>query len=865
MRKIVCLTLMAGFFLSSVAVADVKVTLSVDQTDMTLEDEATLTISIESDRSSSDPVFPPMAAFKAVPHGTSSSIQIINGNMNFKKEYTFELIPQNEGNFVIGPVSIFAGGQEYQSNTLEIRVSRDRYSRPPQTIPGPRTPPPTTAPPSTPGPTSAGEADRPYWIETSVSTNESLVSQQILFTFRFVTSVNVGAATLSLPEFEGFLSDEVVPEKKYYQEINGTRHVVSEKVVALFPLKAGTIEIGETLLEVDVQQKRDPSPFNDPFFGFGRPTMKRKNLRAAPISVTVEELPSPRPDNFSNLVGQFTLTAAMAEKEIKVGDSATLTIEISGTGNIKDAILPKSLDFGKMKVYNDKPTVEVVRKEHGISGKKTFKIALVPVTEGSFSVPKISLSYFDPDRRDYVPLDGDALSLNVLSSGEPSLGVVGPQPSGDEGKAGEAMQEDIATLHAKIRIASPFLQKSAGSPLFYGLLGFPPFLFLATFLIRLRRDRREKNLQAFREREAYGLLKKRLREVTRGSNGARPGEKILEAVKLYIGDRFHLYGAALTTEDIVSRLARAGVMRPATDKLRALLSELERAEYGGAKGEIPVSSWVAQTTQLFGEVEKRLKKGRSPSGEVARLIPFLFLIFSSQAFATPEDVSKKGAEAYYQNRLDEAEEVYTGLLKSGIVSGDLHYNLGNVAYREGKLGRAILHYERALRLLPRDTDLRANLFFVRKKIKGTAVSGKLWERVAEKVFLWSGALTLTEAFWVFNILSGLFWLAAWLALLSRKTALKKGAFIIGIVWIVFASSVWFKKTGEEEGRWAIVTSKEIEVHPTFLERDKTLQKIPEGSRLRLLAREEVSGERWLMVELTQGRRGWVEETGLEVL
>ena len=871
MRRIVLFALILGLCRVAAAGADVKVTLSVDQTELTLEDEATLSVSIESDRSSSDPVFPPMAAFKAVPHGTSSSIQIINGNMNFKKEFTFELIPQNEGTFVIGPVSIFAGGQEFQSNTVEVRVSRDRYSRPPQTIPGPGTPPdPTT---SSPLPAPETEGDKPYWIETTVSTREPYASQQILFTFRFVTSVNVGAATLSLPEFEGFLSDEVVPEKKYYQEIGGTRHVVSEKVLSLVPLKAGTIEIGETLLEVEVPQKREPSPFDDPFFGFKRPMMKKKNLRAPPISVSVKELPQPRPDNFSNLVGQFTMTADLATREIRVGDSATLAIEITGTGNIKDAILPQSLEFGKMKVYHDKPSVEIVRKESGISGKKSFKIALVPVAPGSFSLPKISLSYFDPGKGGYENLEGGELAFNVLSAGDQSLGLVGPTPAGDEGKRETALQEDIATLHTEIRIVSPFQKGSVPSPMFYSLLGFPPFLFLATFLIRLRRNRRRKNLPAFREREAYPKLKKRLRDISRGSDGARQANKILELIKIYIGDRFHLYGAALTTEDIVARLGPMGVMKPTTDKLRALLSELERAEYGGTKGEPPGSAWVAQTTQLFGEIDRRIKKGKTSSGFVARLLPLLFLILSSQTLAgegalgaaPSDDLARKGGEAYYQNRLSEAADIYSRLIKEGVVSGDLHYNLGNIAYREGKIGRAILHYERALRLMPRDSDLRANLSFVRRKIGKSFVSDPLWERVAEKTFFWTDFVTLKEAFWIFNLLSGIFWLLAGMALLTQRGGLKRTATIAGILWIVFAPSVWLKQRGDEEGGWAIVTASEIGVHPTFLERDKILQKIPEGSRVRLLAGQEFSGEKWWMVGLNGRSRGWVEAEGLEAL
>lgn len=76
---------------------------------------------------------------------------------------------------------------------------------------------------------------------------------------------------------------------------------------------------------------------------------------------------------------------------------------------------------------------------------------------------------------------------------------------------------------------------------------------------------------------------------------------------------------------------------------------------------------------------------------------------------TPEQFFDQANQAYQRGKFAEAIEKYEAILASGLVSGELYYNLGNAYYKSGNLGKAILNYERALRLLPHDEDIRHNL------------------------------------------------------------------------------------------------------------------------------------------------------------
>ena len=85
--------------------------------------------------------------------------------------------------------------------------------------------------------------------------------------------------------------------------------------------------------------------------------------------------------------------------------------------------------------------------------------------------------------------------------------------------------------------------------------------------------------------------------------------------------------------------------------------------------------------------------------------------------ASPEQTFDEACKAYEQGHWDEAADSFQGLLRYGLADWRLEYNLANAEYKRGRLGEAILHYERARRLEPSDRDIVANLAIARGKIR----------------------------------------------------------------------------------------------------------------------------------------------------
>jgi tetratricopeptide (TPR) repeat protein len=84
---------------------------------------------------------------------------------------------------------------------------------------------------------------------------------------------------------------------------------------------------------------------------------------------------------------------------------------------------------------------------------------------------------------------------------------------------------------------------------------------------------------------------------------------------------------------------------------------------------------------------------------------------------SPEATFDAACRDYEQGHWDAAADGFRSLLRYGLSDARLEYNLANAEYKRGRVGEAILHYERARRLAPADRDTLANLAITRAKIR----------------------------------------------------------------------------------------------------------------------------------------------------
>ncbi len=100
-------------------------------------------------------------------------------------------------------------------------------------------------------------------------------------------------------------------------------------------------------------------------------------------------------------------------------------------------------------------------------------------------------------------------------------------------------------------------------------------------------------------------------------------------------------------------------------------------------------------------------------------MPLLLTLFlSSTAFlrvALKSSLFQKGNEAYSRGDYAQAIAQYEQITETAGYAPSVLYNLANSYALSGQTGRAVLNYERALRLAPSDSDISGNLELVKKE------------------------------------------------------------------------------------------------------------------------------------------------------
>jgi hypothetical protein len=246
-----------------------------------------------------------------------------------------------------------------------------------------------------------------------------------------------------------------------------------------------------------------------------------------------------------------------------------------------------------------------------------------------------------------------------------------------------------------------------------------------------------------------------------------------------------------------------------------------------------------------------------------RLLPILLLL-AQQAFVSPDDVFRTAEELYNAGRFAEAAEHYENLVNQGVRDGSVCYNLGNAYFKSGRLGLAILNYERALEQMPGDADTKANLEFANTLIADVVEGPDLPPYVAWLVDLYRAmdpsfsAFLLSIAFMVGGAAVSVLILGRWPFL--RSPAIYALVFS-SVLAVVGAGVLAGKTSSSSEGVDAIVLVALSDVRSGPGETNPQLVEIHEGLKVNILG----SREEWLQVSLPNGVTGWIRENHVEAI
>ena len=590
MKKIACFFLFLSTLLLTVqpVKAEVSVTLNLDRREATLADSIELQVRVSgARRSDAPPVIKGLEPFHVTKGGNASRVEIINGRYHSGVDYTYYLQPKRKGVFQVGPAGIKVDGKTSKSNVATLKVAA--------------------------GGEASGSEKGPVFLTAALGTQKAYVEQQIPYTLKLHLRTNVSDISLDLPETDELTFRQLEKPKEYQAVYQGTAYRVLEVSYGVMPLKPGRFRIPPARMGLTVYSARKRTPrglFDDPFFGGALRSGRPLTVSSEPLALEVLPFPEKeKPNYFSGLVGRFTIEGSLSGSEVHVGDSVTLTVRLSGKGNVNRLPDLKMPPLDHLKTYADEPVFQTRAGADGLTGSKTMKWALVPDREGNYTIPPFTISYFDPEAETYGTRKTKPLILKVLP-GETQTLVTAPktEKSKDPLKpAKQAVKEighDILPIYTSISGLRDdgWLSSKVMGPgnLFCWAILVAPFLVLGMVFLGLRLNKKsDQAIYAQRARKAAHVFLKECRRDHKDANG------MMTAVRDYINDRFELSLGSLTPADVPKLLMAEGVHPDTADRLRNVLEELESRIYTG--GEATCGSASRDILEIIKQIEKELR------------------------------------------------------------------------------------------------------------------------------------------------------------------------------------------------------------------------------------------------------------------
>lgn len=221
-----------------------------------------------------------------------------------------------------------------------------------------------------------------------------------------------------------------------------------------------------------------------------------------------------------------------------------------------------------------------------------------------------------------------------------------------------------------------------------------------------------------------------------------------------------------------------------------------------------------------------------------------------------------GNRAYIEGNYDKAIEEYTAILDGGEYSMKLYYNLANAYFKAGANGKAILYYNKALRIAPSQEDIRHNLALAEAQTKDRIA-------VIPEFFLnrWLRTLRNSMSCTAWSVLS-LVWFGVLLAfgvlfLLASQVRWRKVGFYGALcTFVLFVATTSFAVSSRNDmlsHNEAIVMGTAISVKSSPDRSATDLFVLHEGTKVKVLA--EV--DEWVEVVIADGKKGWTERKNIE--
>ncbi len=330
-----------------------------------------------------------------------------------KRNISYTLVSEKEGQWTIGSVSVEVDGKVYKTEEIQVEVSKQ----------APSSPPPNSIFNHPLMPKMFQDEEENFFFPShrrrfnlnmkgefilkpdkpvqEVYLGQGMPVQWFLYKKRqssFAMNIqphenmqpeNFWTEKVKDPSIAQFTETEEIKGQEYFRALAAS--------YIFFPLQEGELKIDPLKLTVK-------SPFSG-FFTRSRPVV----LESEPIDVKVLPLPQQGQGQFTGAVGRFFVLSKVDRKQILKNDILSYKIRFEGNGNIRTIKLPPWPQDPNFKVYDILESGEFSPEK----SYKEFEVLLSAKRAGSLKTPRLNWTTFDPDLKSYVNHELEPIEIEV--------------------------------------------------------------------------------------------------------------------------------------------------------------------------------------------------------------------------------------------------------------------------------------------------------------------------------------------------------------------------------------------------------------------------------------------------------------------
>ena len=436
---------------SSLLFGQISVSASVDANKLSKSETFGFKITaLNVDESPSVDIGPLSTAFKVISGPTQqTSIQWINGSMTSSRTLAWTLLPRKSGKINIPSLKVRVGANLFSTNPIGVFIDKD-----------------------------LGRAQvSNLFIEAKPNKETIYLGEQVTISYRLYTRNNLSVESIEYPKSVGFWSEDLLPARAARfnnTQINGINYKVATLFKsAMFPTQTGILDISPmtAICNVETSSRKRGGVFNDPFFNSMFKETQRKFIESDTLSITVIPYPETPPADFTGAVGDFSINSRLDTSNANVNEAVTFYLTIKGTGNLNQFKI-NQLNFPQsMEVFPPKSSFSRDEFRDQITGEQKFEYILIPRQPGSFQLSPVSITFFNPIKKQFMTSKSKPLNLLVDDNGNRDIAYSGNR------------KEDINIIAEDIRFIKTNKIKtfSKSSPLSLWILS-PYFISVALFL-----------------------------------------------------------------------------------------------------------------------------------------------------------------------------------------------------------------------------------------------------------------------------------------------------------------------------------------------------------------------------------------------